>query len=233
MNLSKQLKIAAFTAAVLIGTSHAWADSPISQAQQQAFTPDEVLNELMAGNARFVSGQAIERDVGARIVKSASGQFPKAVILSCLDSRVPVEKVFDVSIGDIFVGRNAGNLSNPDQLGSMEFATAASGAKVVMVLGHTACGAVAGAIAGAELGNLTQLLQRIQPVSLKVDGFSEEDRVATNGAFVNAVADESVLNTLEAIRRDSPVLADLEKNGDIKIVGAGYDLETGRVYLVD
>ena len=102
-----------------------------------------------------------------------------------------------------------------------------------MVLGHTACGAVAGAIAGAELGNLTQLLQRIQPLSLKVDGFSDDDRIASNGAFVNAVADRSVLNTLEAIRRDSPVLADLEKNGGIKIVGAGYDLETGRVYLMD
>ncbi len=231
MNLPRLLKVTAL--AIVVGSSNVWADSPISSTQQQAFTPDEVLNELMAGNARFVAGQATQKDVTARIAKSASGQFPKAVILSCLDSRVPVEKVFDVSIGDIFVGRNAGNLSNPDQLGSMEFATAVSGAKVVLVLGHTACGAVAGAIAGAELGNLTQLLQRIQPLSLKVDGFSDDDRIASNGAFVNAVADRSVLNTLEAIRRDSPVLADLEKNGGIKIVGAGYDLETGRVYLMD
>lgn len=231
MNVRKLLKITALI--TVIGSGNAWADSPISQDQQQAFTPDEVLSELMAGNARFVAGQPTHKDVTARIAKSASGQFPKAVILSCLDSRVPVEKVFDVSIGDIFVGRNAGNLSNPDQLGSMEFATAVSGAKVVMVLGHTACGAVAGAIAEAKLGNLTQLLQRIQPVSLTVDGFSDDDRVSTNSAFVNAVADQSVLNTLEAIRRDSAVLTDLEKSGDIKIVGAGYDLETGRVYLMD
>ena len=208
------------------------ADAPITAEQQAAFTPQVVLDELMAGNARFVSGQSTERDLTARIVQSAAGQSPKAVILSCLDSRVPVEKVFDVSIGDIFVGRNAGNVSNADQLGSIEFATAVAGAKLVMVLGHTSCGAVAGAIAGAELGNLTQLLSKIRPAVNAVEGYLAEERTSDNSDFVNAVADRNVAQTITRIRTDSSVLAELENNGDILIVGAGYDLQTGRVILL-
>ena len=208
------------------------ADAPITAEQQAAFTPQVVLDELMAGNARFVSGQSTERDLTARIVQSAAGQSPKAVILSCLDSRVPVEKVFDVSIGDIFVGRNAGNVSNADQGGSIEFATAVAGAKLVMVLGHTSCGAVAGAIAGAELGNLTQLLSKIRPAVNAVEGYLAEERTSDNSDFVNAVADRNVAQTITRIRTDSSVLAELENNGDILIVGAGYDLQTGRVILL-
>jgi len=208
------------------------ADAPITAEQQAAFTPQVVLDELMAGNARFVSGQSTERDLTARIVQSAAGQSPKAVILSCLDSRVPVEKVFDVSIGDIFVGRNAGNVSNADQLGSIEFATAVAGAKLVMVLGHTSCGAVAGAIAGAELGNLTQLLSKIRPAVNAVEGYLAKERTSDNSDFVNAVADRNVAQTITRIRTDSSVLAELENNGDILIVGAGYDLQTGRVILL-
>ncbi|MFV0338502.1 MAG: carbonic anhydrase family protein [Chthoniobacterales bacterium] len=158
-----------------------------------------------------------------------SGQFPKAVVLSCLDSRVPVELVFDQGIGDLFVGRVAGNIEDLDQVGSMEFATKLAGAKLVLVLGHTSCGAINGAADGAELGNLTQLLQKIRRAVDEVKGFEGEVRRSSNPAFINKVVEENVRLTVENIRKTSPVLTDLEKSGDIKIVGAVYDLETGKV----
>jgi carbonic anhydrase len=208
-------------------------DLPMSKAQQQALTPDGVLEALMAGNERFSAGNSTQRDITARIAASVAGQYPKAVILSCLDSRVPVEKVFDVSIGDVFVGRVAGNIVNEDQLGSMEFATKLAGAKLVMVLGHTECGAVKGAINGAELGNLTALLAKIRPAVDSVEGFSPTERTSANNEFVGKVIEQNVRDMVAKIREQSPVLAELEKSGQIRIVGANYDLQTGKITLVE
>lgn len=208
-------------------------DAPVSRARQQATTPDAILANLIEGNKRFVSGKTIQRNVTVRIAESAAGQYPKAVILSCLDSRVPVEKVFDVSIGDIFVGRVAGNIVNEDQLGSMEYATKLAGAKLVFVLGHTECGAVKGAISGAKLGNLTALLAKIGPAVNEVKGFKPEERTASDRKFVDAVTVQNVRDTIVHIRKNSPVLTGLEASGAIKIVGGLYDVHTGSVTLLN
>ena len=201
--------------------------------QQKMLTPDQVVKQLLDGNQRYVAGQVSEQDIQQRIKTTASGQYPKAVILSCLDSRVPVELVFDQGIGDIFVGRVAGNIENEDQLGSMEFATKLAGSKVVMVLGHTACGAVKGACDDAKLGNLTHLLANIQPAIAAVEGHEEQGRNSKNLDFVNEVVVANVRQTVADIRSSSQVLAELEQAGDIKVVGALYDLATGSVNLLD
>jgi len=205
---------------------------PVTQDQQAALTPQAVLDDLMAGNARYVAGKLSDANVKPRIAASASGQYPKAVVLSCLDSRVPVEQVFDQGIGDIFVGRVAGNVENQDQLGSMEFATAAAGVKLVMVLGHTACGAVKGACDDVQLGNLTSLLSKIKPAVDATPGHAG-NRTSKNPAFVNEVVHHNVKITVNDIRQRSSVLAGLEKEGKIKIVGAVYALDTGKVTLID
>lgn len=161
---------------------------------------------------------------------SASGQYPAAVVLGCLDSRVPAEIVFDAGIGDAFVGRVAGNVVNDDMLGSMEFACGVSGAKVVIVLGHTACGAVKGAIDDVVLGNLTGLLARIKPAipATKFDG----EKSSKNAPYVDAVARTNVVLGVGEIRRRSPMLEDLERKGTIKITGAMYDLSNAMVDFV-
>src|SRR5262249_45467667 len=156
---------------------------------------------------------------------TASGQHPAAVLLSCIDSRAPAELIMDLRIGDIFNSRVAGNIENPDILGSMEFGCKLSGAKVVLVMGHTACGAIKGAIDDAQLGNLTGLLAKIKP-AVAATTYSGE-RTSKNYGFVDAVARKNVELTIADIRKDSPVLADLESSGKIKIAGAMYNLETG------
>jgi carbonic anhydrase len=168
-----------------------------------------------------------QRDYLAEQRASAAGQYPAAVILGCLDSRVPAEIIFDAGIGDTFIGRVAGNVVNDDMLGSMEFACAVSGAKVVLVVGHTACGAVKGAIDDVVLGNLTGLLARIKPAvpATKFDG----ERTSKNAAYVDAVARTSVTLGLADIRRRSPLLEQMEQKGSIKITGAMYNLTTGAV----
>lgn len=206
---------------------------PVTAEEQKAMTPDAVLTALLEGNKRYMAGKISDPNIKARIKASASGQHPKAVILSCLDSRVPVEQVFDVGIGDIFVGRVAGNVENEDQLGSMEFATAAAGAKLVMVLGHEACGAVKGACDGVEMGNLTALLDKIEPAVEAVDGFEKSERTSKNPDFVAKVVEKNVRLTVADIRKRSSVLAGLEKEGKIKIVGAVYSLHDGSVTLLD
>lgn len=208
-------------------------DAQTSKDEQAALTPDKVLSDLMAGNERYVAGNLTEIDIKAGIAATAGGQFPKAVILSCLDSRVPVEMVFDQGIGDIFVGRVAGNIENKDQLGSMEFATKLAGSKLVMVLGHTACGAVKGACDDAKLGNVTDLLANIKPAVEAVEGFEADQRNSKNIDFVNKVVAENVKITVNDIRERSEVLSELEKAGDIKIVGGVYDLATGKVTLLN
>ncbi len=197
-------------------------------------TPDQVLADLMAGNKRFVAGELTALNIKENIAATADGQFPSAVILSCIDSRVPVESVFDQGIGDLFVGRVAGNVENVDLLGSFEFATKVAGSKLVMVLGHEACGAIKGACDHAELGNLTALLEKIEPAVKAVEGdFAEDQRNSKNVDFVNKVIEENVRITVADIRKDSPVLAEMEKNGEIKIVGAIYSLKTGEVTLIN
>ena len=199
----------------------------LTKEQRDRMTPDEIVEELKKGNQRFRAGKMTARDYLNEQRSSASGQYPAAVVLGCVDSRVPAEIVFDVGIGDTFNARVAGNVANDDLLGSMEFACAVAGAKVVLVLGHTACGAIKGAIDDVVLGNLTGLLARIKPAipATKFEG----DKSSKNPAYVDAVAKTNVELTLDNIRRRSPVLADLEKKGSIKITGAMYDLATGAV----
>jgi len=232
MKLTSTILITACSISALLAPAQ---DSklPVTQERQQELTPGAVLAELMEGNARFVAGKPTHPNITARIAASAEGQYPKAVILSCLDSRVPVELVFDRGIGDLFVGRVAGNIENVDLLGSMEFATKLAGAKLVMVLGHTECGAIKGACDGAELGNLTALLAKIRPAVDAVEGFSKKERTSANAKFVTKVTEQNVRQTVSDIRKDSPVLAGLEESGELKIVGAIYDLETGTVSLLE
>ena len=197
--------------------------------QQALLTPDGVLKELDEGNQRYVEGRLSEPNVAARIAMGTKGQYPKAVVLSCLDSRVPVELVFDQGIGDLFVGRVAGNVENEDQLGSMEFATKLSGVKAVIVLGHQACGAVKGACDGAKMGNLTALLSKIQPALDAVPVVEGEQRNSKNKDFVERVVEANVRQTVADILSRSAVLSELVADGSIKVVGAIYSLETGEV----
>jgi carbonic anhydrase len=202
----------------------------LTKEQRDSMTPLQVIDELKQGNERFRTQKMALRNYVAEKRGSAAGQYPAAGILGCLDSRVPAEIIFDAGIGDMFVGRIAGNVVNDDILGSMEFACAVSGAKVVLVLGHTACGAVKGAIDDVEMGNLTGLLARIKPAvsATKFGG----DKSSKNAAYVDAVARTNVVLGIENIRRRSPILEALEKKGSIKITGAMYNLATGVVEFV-
>ena len=202
----------------------------LTKEQLDSMTPLQVIDELKKGNERFRTGKLTPRDYLAEKRSSAAGQYPAAVILGCVDSRVPAEIIFDVGIGDTFNGRVAGNVVNDDLLGSMEFACAVSGAKLVLVLGHTSCGAVKGAIDDVVLGNLTGLLARIKPAipETKFEG----EKSSKNPAYVDAVARTNVAVALENIRRRSPVLTDLEKKGSIQIIGAMYNLANGAVDFV-
>jgi carbonic anhydrase len=202
----------------------------LTKEQRDSMTPSQVIDELKKGNERFRTGKMARRDYLAEKRSSAAGQYPAAVVLGCLDSRVPIEIVFDAGIGDTFTGRVAGNVIDDDMLGSMEFGCAASGAKLVLVVGHTACGAVKGAIDDVVLGNLTGLLARIKPAiqGTKFDG----EKSSKNATYVDAVARTNVLLGLAEIRRRSPILEELESKGSIKITGAMYDLATGTVEFV-
>jgi carbonic anhydrase len=204
----------------------------LSKAERDALTPDEVLKMVLDGNSRFVSGKPQPRDWLAEQRVTAAGQNPAAVFLSCIDSRAPVEVICDMGIGEAFNARLAGNAVNDDILGSMEFATVAAGAKLVMVMGHTACGAIKGAIDNVRLGNLTLLLGRFgNAVEATRDGFTGEP-TSKNASYVDAVGATNVRHTVDLIRRRSPVMAELEQQGKIRIVGAMYDLATGRVSIV-
>jgi carbonic anhydrase len=199
----------------------------LSKAERDSMSPSSVIAELKKGNERFKSGKMVRRDYLAEQKSSARGQYPAAVILGCVDSRVPAEIVFDTGIGDTFIARVAGNVVNDDVLGSMEFGCAASGSKLIVVLGHTACGAIKGAIDDVVLGNLTGLLARIKPAlaSTKYEG----EKSSKNYGYVNAVAETNVKLVVAEIHRRSPILEDLSKKGSIAIVGAMYDLATGTV----
>ena len=185
----------------------------------------EFLALIKKGNKRFSAGKRDDHNYLAQQRATAAGQYPMAVLLSCIDSRAPAETIMDLRIGDIFNNRVAGNIANPDILGSMEFACRLAGAKVVLVMGHTACGAIKGAIDNAELGNLTGLLDKIKPAVAATD--YSGDRASKNYAFVDAVARTNVELTMNNIRRESPVLAGMESSGAIKIAGAMYSLQSG------
>ncbi|HWX81232.1 MAG TPA: carbonic anhydrase family protein [Steroidobacteraceae bacterium] len=190
-------------------------------------TPDQVIENLKQGNERFRTGKMSSHDYLAQKRATVAAQFPAAVILSCIDSRAPAEIILDTRIGDTFNARIAGNIANDDLLGSLEFACAVAGAKVVLVMGHTACGAIKGAIDGAKLGNLTGLLNKIKPA---VDATHYQgERTSKNAEFVDEVAATNVRLTIGVIRERSDVLAGLEKDGKIKIVGSMYRLAGGSV----
>ena len=207
-------------------TGSARADA-LTKAQRDEMTPQQIIAVMKEGNERFRRGERKNRNYLREQKASAKGQYPAAVLLSCIDSRAPAEVIMDLGIGDIFNCRVAGNVENADILGSMEFACKLAGAKVVLVMGHTACGAVKGAIDNAGLGNLTGLLAKIKP-AVQATAYTGE-RSAKNYAFVDAVARTNVEMTVSDIRSNSPVLAALEDDGTIKITGAIYNLETGAV----
>lgn len=199
----------------------------LTKEQQEALTPDEVINALKEGNTRFTNNDLTARDHSEQVRKSTLAQYPKAIVLSCVDSRVPVEDVFDRGIGDLFVARVAGNFVNEDILGSMEFACKVSGSKLILVMGHEHCGAVKAAVDDVKLGNITPMLQKIRPAVESVEYNGE--RNSKNQEFVHMVCESNVNNTINQIRLNSPILKEMEDNGEIKIVGAVYDMDNGKV----
>ncbi|WP_343694315.1 carbonic anhydrase family protein [Flavobacterium sp.] len=201
----------------------------ITAEEQASLTPDIVLKRLKDGNKHFVANNVTARDHSAMVRNAVQGQFPKAVILSCLDSRIPVEDVFNNGIGDLFVGRVAGNFANTDLLGSMEFGCKVMGAKVILVLGHESCGAITSAINNnVTIGNLPAMLANIRPAVLNSQDFSG-DKTSSNKEFVAYVSKNNVINTIKTIREKSPILKEMEDKGQIKIVGAYYNMQTGKV----
>ena len=203
-----------------------WA-AALTKAQRDRLTPDEILALMKRGNERFRSGKPTTQNYLAQQRASAKGQYPAAVLLSCIDSRAPAETIMDLGIGDVFNARVAGNVANDDILGSMEFACQVAGAKVVLVMGHTACGAIKGAIDQVQLGNLTGLLAKIRP-AVEATAYQGE-RSAKNYAFVDAVARKNVELTMKEIHSRSAVIAELETKGAVKIAGAMYNLETAAI----
>src|SRR5215469_11376983 len=214
-----------------LGVPHSAYAAALSKEQRDRLTPDQVVEMLKAGNGRFRSGKMQAHDYLAQKRASAAGQYPAAAILSCIDSRAPAEIILDTGIGDTFNARVAGNIANDDIIGSLEFACAAAGAKVVLVMGHTACGAVKGAIDNVELAHLTALLDKIKP-AIPATTFAGE-KTSKNAEFVDAVAATNVRRTVDELRQRSSVLAGLEKQGKIKLVGSMYHLVGGRVEFFD
>lgn len=206
------------------------AESAVTQTKQSqaAITPQKALQMLKEGNTRFVQGNMIKRDLMQQVKATAGGQFPFAALISCIDSRESGQFIFDQGIGDIFNARVAGNFVNNDILGSLEFACAVAGAKLIVVLGHTECGAVKGACDDIVMGNLTQTLAKIKPAVAAVAGY-ESNRTSTNNAFVRAVTDKNVVLTVERIRERSPILRGMVDKGIIGLTGAIYDVHSGKV----
>lgn len=199
-----------------------------SKETQTNLTPDAAIEILKEGNERFVKNLKANRNLLQQVNETSTGQFPFATILSCIDSRTSAELIFDQGLGDVFSIRIAGNILNEDILGSMEFATKVVGTKVLVVLGHTKCGAIVGACNHVEMGNLTTLLKKIQP-AINNEKTTTENRDGSNATFVKNVTELNVQLTIERIRKESPIVAEMEQKGEIKIVGGMYDVETGLV----
>ena len=202
----------------------------LTEEEQAALSPDMVIQTFREGNLRFQRNDLTARDHSEQVRKSTLAQYPKAIVLSCVDSRVPVEDVFDRGIGDIFVARVAGNFVNEDILGSMEFACKVAGSKLVLVMGHEHCGAIKAAVDDVQLGNITPMLKKIKPAVDQVD--YDGERNSENQEFVHMACVSNVRNTIEEIRTQSPILKEMEDNDEIKIVGAVYDMDDGSVEFV-
>jgi carbonic anhydrase len=200
----------------------------MTSATQIRMSPDEALQALKEGNERFTAGQATHHDWVKLMLATADEQYPHSLVLSCLDSRVPVEAIFDQGIGDIFVGRVAGNIVNDDLLGSMEFGTKIAGSKLIVVLGHTSCGAVKAAIDKQVLGKLTATLGLIEPAISRVEP-GERGRTSSDKTYVDRVVEANVRKSVSDVLERSEIIAGLVETGDLKVVGAVYDLESGRV----
>jgi carbonic anhydrase len=216
--LGLSLSLAGFAGAVEVQTA----------ASQAAMTPDQALQRLKDGNARFVANKPKARNWTAKVIATAHGQHPFAAVLGCMDSRAPIEVVFDQGIGDVFGIRIAGNVVNEDELGSLEYAVKVIGVKLLLVLGHTSCGAVKGAIDDAKLGNLTQLLAKIRPAVTAAKCSDSKD-----AACVDKVAEENVRESMREIKKRSPDLAAAIDGGTVKVVGAMYDIATGKVTVLE
>jgi carbonic anhydrase len=204
----------------------------LTQERQGALSPDDALKELKAGNERLLSQTMRNCNLLEQVRATAGGQFPLAVVIGCIDSRVPPELVFDQRIGDIFSARLAGNVADDDVVGSAEFATKLAGAKLIVVLGHSECGAVKGAIDGAELGMLTNLLKRIRP-AIEASSNAPGEHTSKNKDFVQQVATMNARLAAQGLERDSPVLRDLVAKGELKIVAAMHDVATGRIMFME
>jgi carbonic anhydrase len=243
----KKLTLSCLLACALASTAAFSADAPAStkavkpgtfcdiqdaKACQDAVTPDMVLKRFQSGNMRFVSGKPRHQKYLKNIKATAAGQYPLASVVSCIDSRAPAEMVFDQGIGDLFNARVAGNIVNEDILGSLEFAHKLAGAKLLVVMGHTSCGAIKGACDDAKMGNLTGLLSKIKPAVTAVTA-DIKDRTSKNYTYVEMVAENNVRLTVETIRDKSPILREMEQKGEIRIVGAMYDVKTGKVTWYD
>lgn len=200
-----------------------------SAQTQASITPDIAIEMLKAGNQRFVNNKKINRDLLKQVKETADGQYPFAAVVSCIDSRIPTEVIFDKGIGDIFNARIAGNIVNEDILGSLEFACKLAGAKAIVVMGHTGCGAVKGACDDAQLGNLTQMLDKIKPAVELTPTDEGEPRNSANTSFVNKVADKNVELTIQNIKKKSAVLNEMLQQGELAIIGAMYHVETGEI----
>jgi carbonic anhydrase len=199
-----------------------------SKETQSNLTPDLAIQILKEGNERFVKNLKANRNLLQQVNETSEGQFPFATILSCIDSRTSAELIFDQGLGDIFSIRIAGNILNEDILGSMEFATKIVGTKIILVLGHTKCGAIVGACNHVEMGNLTTLLNKVQP-AIYAEKETNENRTGSNTSFVSRVTELNVHLTIERIRRESPIISEMEDSRVLKIIGGLYDVETGKV----
>jgi carbonic anhydrase len=195
---------------------------------QNIIAPEDALNRLKEGNERFVANKKVPRDLLQQVTETSEGQYPFAIVLGCVDSRVPPEVIFDQGIGDIFSARIAGNFVNEDILGSMEFATKVAGARLIVVLGHTQCGAIMGAVDDVKLGNLTGMLSKLMP-AVEASLPSDRSMSSSDAEFVQAVTLKNVELTLIAIRVKSPVLREMLDAGEIQLVGGVYDVKTGKV----
>lgn len=203
-----------------------------TQDSQAAVSPDAAIQLLKDGNQRFLSKSTLNRSFDKQIELTSGGQYPFAAVVSCIDSRIPTEIVFDQGIGDIFNARVAGNFVNQDILGSLEFACKLAGSKLIVIMGHTSCGAVKGACDHAELGNLTAMLDNISPALNEVKTAEGVDRSSKNIDFVNEVAVQNVHLTIAKLKIDSPVLNEMIENDEIKVVGAMYDVTSGKVSFI-
>ncbi|HBH48934.1 MAG TPA: carbonic anhydrase [Bacteroidales bacterium] len=203
-----------------------------TQESQSALSPDDAIAMLKEGNERFVNQKMVNRDLIKQVKETGSGQYPFAAVVSCIDSRIPTEIVFDQGVGDIFNARIAGNFVNEDILGSLEFACKVAGSKAIVVMGHTSCGAVKGAADQVKMGNLTGLLQKIEPA---IEAVSEgvTDKSSKNSEFVQKIADKNVEMTVNNITAKSEVLKDMVEAGELKIIGAMYDVNTGKVTFTE